>query len=215
MIQVKSFTFNPFLENTYVVYDETREAIIIDPGCYENYEKEMLHQFIAENELKVIKLINTHCHIDHVFGNHCVKSKYKVGLEIHQLDEATLRAVKVYAPSYGFQHFDESEPDNYLDEGQSIYFGNSKLDVLFVPGHAPGHIALVNKSEKICLSGDVLFRESIGRTDLPGGDFDILIKSIHEKMFVLPDDMIVYSGHGPETTIGHEKVYNPFCAIRQ
>ena len=214
MIQVKSFTFNPFLENTYVVFDDSKEAIIIDPGCYENYEKEMLDLFISENSLEVKRLINTHCHIDHVFGNHHIKSKYGVKLEIHENDIATLKSVEVYAPNYGFQHFDSTEADKFIKEGDVIEFGQSAFDIIFVPGHAPGHTALVNREQKICLSGDVLFRESIGRTDLPGGDFDTLIKSIHEKMFILSDDVIVYSGHGPETTIGHEKVYNPFCAIR-
>ncbi|QSE97936.1 MBL fold metallo-hydrolase [Fulvivirga lutea] len=214
MIQVQSFTFNPFLENTYVLYDETKEAIVIDPGCYENYEKEQLNSFIEEQNLNVKRLINTHCHIDHVFGNEYVKNKYGVKLEVHEADVATLRAVKAYAPSYGFQHFEESEVDLSLKEGDIVKFGNSELDVLFVPGHAPGHIALHSKADNICINGDVLFRESIGRTDLPGGDFDTLIKSIHDKLFALPDETVVYCGHGPETTIGHEKQYNPFCALR-
>ncbi|MEQ8927006.1 MAG: MBL fold metallo-hydrolase [Fulvivirga sp.] len=214
MIQVQSFTFNPFLENTYVLYDETGEAIVIDPGCYENYEKEQLNTFIEDQNLTVKRLINTHCHIDHVFGNEFVKKKYGVKLEVHLSDVETLRAVKAYAPSYGFQHFEESEVDSNLAEGDTVKFGNSELKVLFVPGHAPGHIALYSNADNLCINGDVLFMESIGRTDLPGGDFDTLIKSIHEKLFTLPDETVVYCGHGPETTIGHEKQNNPFCAIR-
>ncbi len=213
MIHIKSFVFNPFLENTYILYDESKEAIIVDPGCYENYEKQQLSKFIDENDLKVVKLINTHCHIDHVFGNQFVKTKYHVRLEANEKDVATLMAVKAYAPSYGFQHFEESFVDVHIDESDEIKFGNSQLNIFFVPGHAPGHIALYNVEEKICIGGDVLFRESIGRTDLPGGDFDTLIQSIHQKMFTLPDETIVYSGHGETTTIGYEKSNNPFCAI--
>ena len=159
------------------------------------------------------RLLNTHCHIDHVFGNQFVKDKYGVKLEIHAEDEATLKAVKVYAPNYGFQHFEEAEVDQYFDEGDTISFGNSSLEIVFVPGHAPGHVAFYNKNEKIIIGGDVLFDWSIGRTDLPGGDFDTLIKSIHEKIFPLGDEMVVYPGHGATTTVGKEKQTNPFCAL--
>lgn len=213
MIQVKSFVFNPFMENTYVLYDETKETIIIDPGCYESHEKNELTNFIKTEGLKVVKLLNTHCHIDHVFGNQFIKDVYDVELSIHKEDEATLRSVKVYAPNYGFSNYEEAEPDHFIDEGDVISFGKSALDIVFVPGHAPGHVAFYNKAQNICIGGDVLFQGSIGRTDLPGGDFDTLIKSIHEKMFPLGDDMVVYCGHGGETTIGHEKKTNPFCAI--
>lgn len=213
MIQVKSFVFNPFMENTYIIYDDSKECIIIDPGCYEDYEKNELKKFITDNELKVVKLLNTHCHIDHVFGNHFVKKEYGVELYIHQKDEETLRAVKAYAPSYGFTHFEETSPDHFLEEGDEVKFGNSILQVLFVPGHAPGHVAFYNEEDKICIGGDVLFQGSIGRTDLPGGDFDTLIKSIQNKIFPLGDDYTVYCGHGPATNIGAEKKSNPFCAV--
>ncbi len=213
MIQVKTFVFNPFAENTYVLHDDTNECIIIDPGCYENYEKKQLSDYVENNGLKVVRLLNTHCHIDHVFGNTFIKNKYGLKLEIHKDDAATLGAVKAYAPSYGFQNFEESTAETFLEEGDIIKFGNSSLEILFVPGHAPGHIVFYNLDQKICIGGDVLFLESIGRTDLPGGDFDTLIKSIHNKMFSLPDETIVYCGHGSSTTIGHEKVYNPFCAL--
>lgn len=215
MIQIKNFVFNPFLENTYVVYDESKECLIIDPGCYEDYEKSKLSGFIAKNDLKVVRLLNTHCHIDHVFGNEYIKTKYRVNLSIHKEDEAVLRAVKVYAPNYGFQHYEESFADNYLKEGDRITFGNSHLEVIHVPGHAPGHIALVNKEEKCCISGDVLFRGSIGRTDLPGGDHRTLIDSIRTKLFALSDDVAVHCGHGYATTIGYEKANNPYCGLTQ
>jgi hydroxyacylglutathione hydrolase len=213
MIQVKSFTFNPFLENSYLLFDETNECVIIDPGCYEKHEQDQLMAFIQEKKLKIVRLLNTHCHIDHVLGNHFIKKQFKLDLEVHQLDEATLKAVKVYAPSYGFQNYQDTTVDKYLSEGDIIKFGNSQLEIMFVPGHAPGHVAFHNKDEKICVGGDVLFQESIGRTDLPGGHHETLIASIQNKMFKLDDKTTVYCGHGPSTTIGHEKKYNPFCAI--
>ena len=213
MIKVKSFTFNPFQENTYVLYDESKSCIIIDPGCYEIHEKEVLMNFISAESLIVKKLINTHCHIDHVLGNKFIKDTFGVNLYIHRDDEVTLRAVEAYATNYGFPQFESTNADQFLDEGNSLSFGNSSLDILYMPGHAPGHIVLVSYSDHFCIGGDVLFKGSIGRTDLPGGDFDTLIKNIHEKMFKLPDDMIVYCGHGSATTIGEEKVSNPFCAI--
>ena len=213
MIHVKSFVFNPFMENTYVLYDETKEALIVDPGCYEEYEQEMLSGFIKDENLKVTGLINTHGHIDHVLGNYYVHTKYGVPLQMHELDEPVLKAVQSYAPSYGFNNYQPLEPESYLKEGDTINFGDSALHVIFLPGHAPGHIGLLNKEEKMLVSGDVLFRESIGRTDLPGGDHTTLLDSIREKLFSLDDDIVVYCGHGPETSLGHEKRYNPFCAI--
>ncbi|TRX61242.1 MBL fold metallo-hydrolase [Fulvivirga sp. M361] len=213
MMKVKSFVFNPFMENTYVLYDDTKEAIIIDPGCYEGYEKEQLNDFIKTEGLSVVKLLNTHCHIDHVLGNDFVKKTYGVKLGIHATEEATLKSVRVYAPSYGFQHYEEAEADEFIKEGEDITFGNTRLGVLFVPGHAPGHVAFYNGDDKIMIGGDVLFDGSIGRTDLPGGDFNTLIKSIHEKIFPLPEEVIIYCGHGDSTTIGKEKKTNPFCAL--
>jgi glyoxylase-like metal-dependent hydrolase (beta-lactamase superfamily II) len=214
MIKIQSFVFNPFMENTFVLYDETKECVIIDPGCYDKDEQKILSAFIETENLKVIKLLNTHCHIDHVLGNAFIKEKYKVDLYLHLKDEPTLKAVKIYASNYGFPLYQEANADHYIEEGDRIEFGNSSLDIVFVPGHAPGHIAFFNKEEKFCIGGDVLFRESIGRTDLPGGNYDTLIASIHNKIFPLGDDMTVYPGHGPETQVGYEKTNNPFCAIR-
>ena len=210
MIKVNSFQFNPFQENTYLLHDETREAVIIDAGCYDKEEREELISFIEINNLKVVKLINTHSHIDHVLGCAFVKEYYNVQLGIHKLDEPTLRSVKVYAPTYGFVHYEDATADYFIEEGEKIKFGNSELEVLFVPGHAPGHIAFLNREQKLCISGDVLFHRSIGRTDLPGGDFNTLIKSIKEKIFPLGNDMVVHPGHGPSTTVGDEIKNNPF-----
>ena len=214
MIKIKEFVYNPFMENTYVVSDEeTGSCIIVDPGCYEPEEQESLVNYIKVQDLRVEKLVNTHCHIDHVLGNWFVKDQFHVPLLIHALDEPVLKAVKTYAPNYGFAQYQEAEADEFLEEGDFVAFGQSKLEIVFVPGHAPGHIALFNREENCCLGGDVLFQGSIGRTDLPGGDFDTLIKSIHEKMFPLGDEMVIYPGHGPATTIGEEKRTNPFCAF--
>ena len=212
-MKVQEFVFNPFEENTYVVYDDTRQAVIVDPGCYEDYEKQELKEFIESNKLKVMMLLNTHGHIDHVLGNTFVKDEYKVKFYIHKIDEQVMKAVKAYASNYGFPKYQEASVDIYLEEGKTISFGNQQFKILFVPGHSPGHVAFYNEKEKVVIGGDVLFRNSIGRTDLPGGNFDTLINSIHEKLFTLPDDVLVYPGHGPTTTIGFEKVTNPFCAL--
>lgn len=214
MIEIKSFTFNPFAENTYVLHDTaTLEAVIIDPGCYEQEEQQQLKGYIEAKQLNVTKLLNTHAHIDHVLGNAWVKATYGVSLYLHPQDEQTLRAVESYAPAYGFARYSPSTPDEWLKEGEAVQLGEEKLEVLFVPGHAPGHVVFFHAGQQFCINGDCLFQGSIGRTDLPGGDHDTLIRSIRTKLFQLPDETVVYCGHGPETTIGHEKKYNPFCKI--
>lgn len=210
MIQIHSFVFSPFQENTYVLYDESKEAVIIDPGCHSASEEKALKDFIEHHQLKVVKLLNTHCHIDHVFGNQFVKNSFGVKLFIHRLDLPILQACKTAALMYGIQPFVESQPDEFLEEGQKVKFGNSELEILHVPGHAPGHVAFVNKEQKFMISGDVLFRQSIGRTDFPGCNYNDLMASIKKKLFLLDEDFEVYSGHGPVTTIGYEKKYNPF-----
>lgn len=213
MLKLQSFVFNPFQENTFVLFDETKDCVIIDPGCIEETEKKELTDFIQDHDLHVKLLLNTHCHIDHVLGNYFVKEKYKTNLLIHKVEDPILKAVRVYAPNYGFYQYQETTPDGYLEEGDVVKFGQQVLKVLFVPGHAPGHIAFYDENSRILIGGDVLFYNSIGRTDLPGGDFNTLINSIHNKLFTLPDDVKVYPGHGPETTIGFEKRTNPFCAL--
>lgn len=215
MLKIESFTFNAFQENTFVVSDQTNECIIIDPGCYEKSEGDALIEYIADEALKVTAIINTHCHIDHVLGNYRMKEVFKTKLWINRIEEPYLRAVKTYAPNYGFNLYQESSPDGFIDEKEFVTVGTHELEVLFVPGHSPGHIALYDEQEKIILAGDVLFRNSIGRTDLPGGDHDTLIHSIQHKLFQLPDDVTVYCGHGPETTIGYEKKTNPYCSFEK
>lgn len=210
MLKIKSFTFNPFSENTYLLYDETGEAVIVDPGCYDKNEQAELDDFISENRLTPSLLLNTHCHIDHVLGNAYVKTKYQIPLWIHENEEQILRAVSSYASNYGFPNYQESEADHFIKEGEEIKFGDTRLQSLFVPGHAPGHVVFYHKESKTCIGGDTLFQGSIGRTDLPGGDHETLIQAIQTVLFKLPDDVIVYPGHGPSTTIGFEKLNNPF-----
>ncbi|MGC4021432.1 MAG: MBL fold metallo-hydrolase [Cyclobacteriaceae bacterium] len=213
MLSIQTFTFNPFSENTYVISDETGEAVIIDPGCYTREEQRELSDYVESERLKIKFILATHSHIDHVLGNDFAKDKFKAPLLVHKLDEPQLRAVKNYAPLYGFDAYREGLPDRLITEEDTIQFGNTNWKILFLPGHAPGHVGYYNENEKVIFSGDVLFAGSVGRTDLPGGNFETLIESIHKKMFALPDEVIVYPGHGPTTTIGKEKISNPFCAL--
>ncbi|MBT7895818.1 MAG: MBL fold metallo-hydrolase [Flavobacteriales bacterium] len=212
-MKIKKFTFNPFSENTFIVYDDTKECIIIDPGCYENNERKELEKYISDNNLKPIMLINTHCHIDHVFGNQFVCKRWGLDLQINKLDLDILKNNVELAQLYGFENYEISPmPKKFLNENDKINFGNSTLTIILTPGHSPGHISLYSSKEKIIISGDVLFNNGIGRTDLPGGNYDTLIKSIKEKLLVLEDETIVFCGHGPSTTIRKEKLNNPFLS---
>lgn len=210
MIQVKQFTFNEFQENTYVVYDETNECIIVDPGCHHHAEQKMLTDFIDDKNLKPVKLINTHCHIDHVLGNNFVANKYNLELYFHKDELKTYSETGRWAQLFGLIMEEIPEKKIFINEGDQIHFGHSVFDIFFTPGHSVASLSFYNKEQKICISGDVLFLESIGRTDLPGGNFETLINSIKQKLFTLADDVAVYSGHGYPTTIGHEKKFNPY-----
>lgn len=210
MITIRSFTFNPFEENMYVLYDETKEAVIIDPGCYSENEKSELAEFILKENLIPVKLINTHAHLDHMLGNNFVASKYKLKLHMHKDDLDLLRSAPVYGQMWGIKPEPSPDPEFFLEEGDQLNFGNSSLQVFFTPGHCPGSLSFYSAKDQFAIVGDVLFYGSIGRTDLPGGNLDILLKSIREKLFVLPDQTIIYPGHGPHTTIGFEKKHNPF-----
>ena len=210
MTAIASFVFNPFQENTYILYDETKECIIIDPGCYTPNEEEQLTQFIDSHELNPVQLINTHCHVDHVFGNSFVAKQYGLKLAINELELPVLERATDAGAMFGVQVTPSPKPEIYLKEGEKVKFGNSELDVLFTPGHSPGEISFYCKQDDFVIAGDVLFLQSIGRTDLPGGDYNTLITSIKEKLLPLGDDTKVYSGHGPETTIGFERENNPF-----
>lgn len=213
MLQVQSFVFNPFQENTYILHDETKECVVVDPGCYEDHERQALKEYISDHRLNVKLLLNTHCHIDHILGNAFIKDTFKVNLLIHRLEEPVLKAGQVLSSNYGFNLYQDAIPNGFLEEGDTVKVGNETFSILFVPGHSPGHVAFYNEKNRFVLGGDVLFYNSIGRTDLPGGNHELLIQSIHTKLFTLPDYVKVYPGHGPETTIGFEKKTNPFCAL--
>lgn len=210
MLTVTSFVFSPVQENTYVVHNEAGDCIIVDPGCYFGNERNELKEFIQNGRLAPKYLLNTHCHLDHVFGNKFIHDTYGLTLHLHEKEKLLLD----YAPTSGLSWglpFDNYRGDLiFLREGEVIRLGDDELQVLFIPGHSPGHVSFWCRAQHFVLSGDVLFRQSIGRTDLPGGSFDTLIQSIREKLFVLPDKTIVYPGHGPETTIGAEKTDNPY-----
>ena len=213
MITVKKFVFNSFQVNTYVLFDETKECVIIDAACYEDFEKEELVEYIAKEGLKPVRLLDTHCHIDHILGNNFVADKYNLGIEIHRDGLPFHKGVKSHGVAFGFDLEPLTEPSNFLKEGDKVKFGNSELEVLYTPGHADGSVCFLNRKQKFVIVGDVLFNQSIGRTDLPTGDYDLLIKSIREKLFTLSDDFTIYPGHGPETSIGFEKVNNPYLTM--
>lgn len=210
MISIKKFTFNPYQENTYVLYDESKSCVIIDPGMYDGAEQNELYDFIKEMQLKPERLLNTHCHIDHVLGNRFVFDSWGIKPEFHKGELYILQAVPAYAPQMGMHYELSPEPDHYLAEGGCVKFGNSELELIFAPGHSPAHLCFHAKTDNFLIGGDVLFYNSIGRTDLPGGNHQQLIESIKEKLFVLPDDCKVFPGHGPSTHIGFEKQSNPF-----
>ncbi|MBA2421605.1 MAG: MBL fold metallo-hydrolase [Chitinophagales bacterium] len=210
MIKVQSLVFNDFLENTYILWDETKECLIIDPGCYYANESGDLKKFIEGKALKPILLLNTHCHIDHIFGNRFVKETFQVRFAAHEKEVAGLNGAVAIGKMYGIHLTPSPQPDDFLNEGDIIRFGNSSLDVLFTPGHSPGSISFYSFPDKFIIGGDVLFQGSIGRTDLPGGDYDTLMQSINDKILPLPDDVTVYNGHGSSTTIGAERKENPF-----
>lgn len=214
MLHIKSFTFNPFQENTYLAYDDQGTAALIDPGCHNASERRELEEFVVSNGLKVHHLLNTHCHIDHVLGNAWAKKRFGIPLWVHPQEIPVLKSVEVYAPNYGFQGYEPAEPDHSLEEGQEFKIGTESLKVIFVPGHSPGHVVFYHEASGQCIAGDTLFRGSIGRTDLPGGDSDLLFEKIKSQPFTLPANTVIYPGHGPETKIGFEKVYNPFVGER-
>lgn len=210
MIQLKKFTFNPVRENTYILFDETKECVIVDAGMYDGEEQNELTRYIDQEQLNPVLLLNTHCHYDHVFGNKFVFDKWGLKPQFHQGELFVLQAIPGYAPQMGMRYELSPEPDTYLQETGTVSFGNSELELIFAPGHSPAHLCFYAREQNFLIGGDVLFYNSIGRTDLPGGNHAQLIKSIKENLFVLPDDCEVHPGHGPSTTIGFEKLHNPF-----
>ena len=213
MLTVQAFTFNPVQENTYVVYNEKGLCCIIDPGCYFASEEQALKNFIEQNGLKPLYLINTHCHLDHIFGNRYVHKTWGLTLHLNRLEKPVLD----YGPASGQLWqlpFDNYDGDlNFIDEGDFIRIGEDELSILFTPGHSPGHLSFFSRDNRFVIAGDVLFQGSVGRTDLPGGDFNLLAESIKMKLYTLPEDTIVYPGHGESTTIGDEMKSNPFVRM--
>ena len=213
MLTVKVFSFNPVQENTYILYNEKKQCCIIDPGCYFPEEEHKLKSFIDQNALKPVLLLNTHCHLDHVFGNKFVHDQWGLILHIHEREKLVLDM----APATGelwqlpFENYEGKLV--FIPEDSTINIGDDELEIRFTPGHSPGHVCFYDEAEGFAVSGDVLFNGSIGRTDLPGGDFDTLINSIQTQLFTMPDDTKIYSGHGPVTTIGLEKMNNPFVKV--
>lgn len=210
MIKVRVFTFSPVQENTYVLYNEQNKAIIIDPGCYFPAEQETLKNFITDTQLEPVRLLNTHCHLDHVFGNKWVSETWNLELYLHEGEQQMLQLAPLSGEKWGLPFQNYKGPLHFLTEGDTILLGNDALEVILAPGHSPASICFYCREQSFLIGGDVLFRESIGRTDLPGGNHETLLKSIREKLFVLPEEVVVYSGHGEPTTIGHEKRHNPF-----
>ena len=210
MLHIKSFAFNPFSENTYIVFNENKNAFIIDPGDFSEVENNILNQFIIDNELKVQNILLTHAHIDHVLGLQKAFDKYKVPILMHELEKEILDRNPMDANRFGFFFKPLEGEISYLNENEIISLDEDDFKILHVPGHSPGHIAFYSEAQKFIISGDVLFEGSIGRTDLYKGDAQELLKSIREKLFVLEDETKVYNGHGNPTTVGFEKSYNPF-----
>ncbi|MEF8811522.1 MAG: MBL fold metallo-hydrolase [Bacteroidales bacterium] len=208
MIQVKTYAFNPFQENTYLIYDETQKCIILDPGCYFAEEQKELTDFIAENGLQPEYIVHSHGHVDHILGSDYLRNYYNIQSIMHKDDLEVLRKSKDFGEMIGIEIDQPTDPEIFINEGEKISFGNTSFDVLHLPGHSPGSIGLYNEKEQVIFAGDVLFRRGIGRTDLMGGDHATLIRNIKDKLLSLNDDTVVYPGHGDTTTIKEEKAEN-------
>lgn len=210
MAKIKIFPNNPYQENTVILYDNTGECAIIDPGMSNGAEQNVVVKFIADNNLKPVLLLNTHCHIDHVLGNKFVFDQYGLKPQFNKDELVVFEAVPSWAQQSGMRYELSPLPDHFLPETGTVLFGETTLELIFAPGHSPGHLCFYDRESNFLVGGDVLFRHSVGRTDLPGGNHQQLIKNIEEKLFTLPDSCTVYPGHGPETSIGYEKINNPF-----
>ncbi len=210
MLKVDFLSCNPFQENTYLVYDDqSREAAIIDPGCMTPQEKEELSELITKLNIKPVALLNTHCHMDHIYGNAWSAKQYGLKLQAEAREQLTLDTLHDVTAVLGLPQPDIQEIDIFIKDGDTIQIGDGTLEVIFTPGHTPGHVVFYAPAEGFLIDGDVLFRDSIGRMDLPNASMEDMMLSI-QRLYMLPEDTIVYPGHGPSTTIGHEKRHNPF-----
>lgn len=210
MFYIQSFTFSPIEENTYLLWNDDKDCIIIDPGCYHSYEEMELAAFIDKNLLTPKLLLNTHCHLDHVFGEKYVAEKYNLLPHIHANEKQMLEMAEMAGERWGMPFTSYKGPVELLEADQEIKLGYDLLKVLYAPGHSPGHVCFYCANQGFVIGGDVLFKGSVGRTDLPGGNHEILIESIETQLLTLPDETRVYSGHGGMTTIGNERFGNPY-----
>jgi len=213
MLHIQSFTVNPVQENTYILYNDAKDCCIIDPGCYFSGEEQAIKDFVETKGLKPVLLLNTHCHLDHIFGNRFIHKTYGLELHLHPLEKQVLDNGPASGQAFGLPLDNYDGPLHYIEEGKVIKIGDEELHVLFTPGHSPGSVCFYSKEHKFLIGGDVLFNGSVGRTDLPGGDFKTLEQSIKTKLYTLPEDVIVYPGHGDSTTIGDEIKTNPFVKM--
>ena len=211
-MQIKTFQFNPIGENTYILYDTTNECVVIDPGCFYAEEKSALLDFISGNNLIVRHVLNTHMHFDHILGNNFMFEQFGLKPEANWEDEFLLNQFSAQMRTFGIEGADEKMPPigNYLEDNDVVTFGSQQLTVLHIPGHSPGSVVFYNREAKVLIAGDVLFRGSIGRTDLARGNYGQLVNGIKTKLMTLSPDTVVYPGHGPKTTIGFEAAHNPF-----
>ena len=209
-MKIKSFAFNPFQVNTYVLYDDTGECVIIDPACYEPHEEQALTGFLEEAQLRPKAILFTHGHVDHILGGQFVCNRYELKPLAHKDVTPFLVNSVEHGRAFGFDVKKPVMPETFINEGDTIRFGEQQLAVILAPGHAAGSLCYYHEEAGVLIAGDVLFQGSIGRTDLPTGDYDTLISSIHHKLMTLPPDVEVFPGHGPSTTIGYERDHNPF-----
>ena len=210
-MEIKAFQFSPFAENTYLLYDSTKEAVLIDPGCYYPEEKQTLSDFISINSLKLTKVLYTHCHLDHAFGSNYISNTYKgIPFLAHQAEQLFIESALVHAQSFGLTMEQPPQITQFISDGEVIKFGETELHVIFVPGHSPGGVSFYNEKTGDLFPGDILFQGSVGRSDFPGGNHATLISGIKTKLMTLPENVVVYPGHGEYTTIGNEKALNQF-----
>jgi hydroxyacylglutathione hydrolase len=210
MIHIEKFVVNPLQENSFVISDETGECIFVDPGFFYSDEHDEIKTYIAENQLRPLQITNTHCHFDHIMGVEFIRKSYNIPFSAHTNDSFWIEKATDQGHMFGFEVKPVRPIDSFLNENEQLKFGNSVFEIIHIPGHSPGHVVFYNMENGILIAGDVLFYGSIGRTDLPGGNYEALISNIKNKLFKLPDETKVYCGHGPETTLGFEKSTNPF-----
>lgn len=210
MLKIEKFVVNPLQENSFVLFDETGECIFVDPGFHFDLERDEIRSFIGDHHLTPVMIANTHAHFDHIMGVEFIRNEFNIPFKIHRDDRFWIDNATEQAGMFGFEMGPVQSPDFFFSENESVKFGNTELRIIHIPGHSPGHVVFYSEKEKILIAGDVLFYGSIGRTDLPGGNYQVLISGIKDKLFRLPEETKVFCGHGPETKLSIEKSSNPF-----